>query len=108
MSTGENDEPRVHVVMAKTVAARWLSALAHDEYRFSVYGFEKPKDLRHSAGLLRSWREGKTHLASLSPPANLGIREHGDRLELWSSDLAAIRKLAEWYGLSVLETTFIW
>lgn len=109
----------IRVVMAKEVASRWLSSVSHGEFRFTIFGLGTVGDTRKFASVLRSWRDGKSVLrtwsdgpgksaSSIASIPDLGVRELGDVLEVWSSDAQALRKLAAWVEARGLETTFIW
>lgn len=98
----------VRVLMAKSVAQRWITERLSTEYRFSVYGFEDRRDLRIRFAALKSWREGRRIIPHLSHIPDLGLQDHPDRIEFWSSDLVAARKLAQWFEKNGFDTTFIW
>lgn len=100
--------------MAKSVASRWVHDTANGEYRFTIFGFPTAGDAKRFGSILRSWRDGKLHVASLVKNAesrwiaDLGIRENGDSIEVWASDLEGLRKLASWADERGYETSFIW
>jgi hypothetical protein len=94
--------------MAKAVAGRWVAGVSRDEYRFTLFGLGTPEEARKFASLLRSWRDGKIKVASMDPIPDLGVKESGDVLELWSSDLQGLKKLATWAESRGLDTSFIW
>lgn len=101
----------VKIAMAHAVASRWLDEVSSKEYRFSVFpGSGKTEtDMRLLAGSLRSWRDGKTRLASMNAVPDLGVKESTlGSLEVWSSDCDALRKLASWMESRGFETNFIW
>lgn len=100
-------ESKAIVDMSRAVAAKWLSDFAKSEYRFQIYGFPNSAEVRRVASILRSWRDGKTKFASILPVSDLGIRESGDSLELWSKDYHGIAKLAKWADSRGYETTFL-
>jgi hypothetical protein len=100
--------------MAKSVAHRWLIAATSSEYRFSIFGFEHQSKAKKFASVLRSLRDRKCKSAgSQNSPhiptiPDLGVRDRGDAVEVWSSNVEALRKLAFWAESSGLNTDFIW
>jgi hypothetical protein len=40
--------------------------------------------------------------------SDLGVKERGDVVEVWSSNVEALRKLARWAETVGLNTDFIW
>jgi hypothetical protein len=103
--------PSVRVVMAKSVADRWLQGIAHKEYRFTISGFPTPGKAKKFASSLRSLRDRQHKKeASVSIPAiaDLGVRERNDTVEVWSSNVESLRKLAKWAENAGLDTDFIW
>ncbi len=94
--------------MAKSVAGRWLVDMSKGEYRFSLMGFTTSMDCRKFASLIRSWRDGTAKIATTTHIADLGVQEHGDSIEVWSSDAEGLRKFAKWVESTGLETDFIW
>lgn len=94
------------VVMERRVAARWLARVAAAEYRFDVlYG---AKEIRNLPNLLRSFRDGKVALEGASRVADLGIRENGESLTLWSTNREAVIQLKDWFEKRGFETTGVW
>lgn len=102
----------VRVGMARSVADRWLKGHTRSEYRFTVFGFQTPRKAKRFASSLRSLRDRQQlrTSASLRFPAiaDLGVKEKGDSVELWSSNVEALRKIARWAESSGLNTDFIW
>jgi hypothetical protein len=100
--------------MAKAVAARWLLGLTHSEYRFSIFGFANQAKAKKFAASLRSIRDQKHNktageeTARIPAIADLGVKERGDTVEVWSSNVDALRKLAKWAEIVGLNTDFIW
>lgn len=94
--------------MARTVASQWVASGLKDEYRINVYGCGTRTETRHLAALLRSFRDGKTRVAGVEPVLDLGVVEHGDHLEIWSSDGVRLGKLASWLEGRGMDTSFIW
>lgn len=112
MTLGKTPPSTVRVVMAKSVANRWLHGLTRSEYRFTIFGFAHPSKAKKFASSLRSLRDRqhKEASASTSLPAisDLGVRERGDAVEVWSSNVESLRKLARWAETVGLNTDFIW
>lgn len=104
----------VRVVMARSVADRWLTGHTHSEYRFTIFGFQTPAKAKRFASTLRALRDrSQRRDASVGnvrvpPITDLGVRERGDAVELWSSNVEALRKIARWAESSGLNTDFIW
>jgi len=101
----------VRIAMVHTVANRWLSEVSRQEYRFAVFpGSGKTEvDVRLLAGCLRSWRDGKTRIASVVPIQDLGVKESSNNsIEVWSTDCDGLRKLSSWMESRGFETNFIW
>lgn len=94
--------------MARSVAERWISGLAQTEYRFTIFGHGTTGDARKFASQLRASRDGKMNIAALGVISDLGVREMGDMVEVWSSDHAGMRRLASWAVGRGLDTSFIW
>lgn len=101
----------VRIAMAHAVANRWLDEVSRKEYRFSVFQGSGKTDveMRLLSGSLRSWREGKIKIASLSPIVDLGLNDSvNNSIEIWSSDCESLRKLSSWIESRGFETNFIW
>ena len=100
-------EQREHrVVMARQVAMRWLAGLAQPEYRFDVlYG---AKRIRNLPNLLRSFRDRKASLEGVPAIADLGVRENGDSISLWSGNREQLQALQGWFEKRGFETTGVW
>lgn len=99
--------------MAKVVASRWLADISKSEYRFNIFGFPHPSKAKKLASSLRSLRDRQVRTGSegkIRFPVipDLGVRETGDGVEVWSSNVDALRKLAKWAEDSGLNTDFIW
>lgn len=99
--------------MAKMVASRWLSSISKSEYRFTIFGFQHPSKAKKFASSLRSLRDrelrtGSSNNVKFPPIPDLGVREMGDGVVVWSSNVEALRKLANWAEESGLNTDFIW
>ena len=106
--------PTVRVVMAKSVASRWIKGLSRTEYRFNIFGFESAVKAKKFASSLRSLRDRSGHRRASEAPAlipsisDLGVKERGDMVEVWSSNVDSLRKLARWAESVGLNTDFIW
>lgn len=96
--------------MAKSVANRWLQGITRSEYRFTIFGFAHPSKAKKFASTLRSIRDRQHKQASVSLPAisDLGVKDRGDMVEVWSSNVEALRKLAKVAEAMGLNTDFIW
>lgn len=104
----------IRVGMARSVADRWLKGHTHSEYRFSIFGFASPAKAKRFASTLRSLRDRTQRVSSSSSPfhlppiSDLGVREKGDAIEVWSSNVESLRKLAKVAEVMGLNTDFIW
>ena len=96
--------------MAKSVANRWLQGITRSEYRFTIFGFAHPSKAKKFASTLRTIRDRQHKQASVSLPAisDLGVKDRGDMVEVWSSNVEALRKLAKVAEAMGLNTDFIW
>lgn len=94
------------VVIARSVARRWVEKKAAPEYRFTVLG-DTPK-VRTLTGLLRSFRDRKIAMDSVDPLPDLGICEKFESVELWSSNRQAMLTLKAWCEKRGMETTGLW
>jgi len=94
------------VVMAKRIAARWVARMATPEYRFRV--LLGGREIRNLPNLLRSFRDGKVAMKGVSTIRDLGIRENGDSLEVWSRDRDRLMALNRWFESRDFETTGVW
>ena len=102
----DDSNSETQVVMARTVAARWISRVAQPEYRMRVmYG---ASEYRNLPNLLRAFRNGKVNIQGLSPMPDLGVKEAFDALEVWSSDHEAMRILSKWAEKRGFETSGVW
>ena len=108
------DKPStVRIVMAKAVAARWLQSASKGEYRFTIFGFPTQVKAKRFASSLRAIRDKSQRMAGdgvvhIPVIADLGVRERGDIVEVWSSDVEGLRHLARWAETTGLNTDFIW
>jgi len=101
------DEPRERrVIMAKRVATRWLLRVAQSEYRLTV--FYGAKGSQNLANLLRCFRDGKVAMRGVNPLSDLGVRDHGDAVEIWTTSREAMIQLKEWFEKRGHETTGVW
>ena len=94
------------VVMAKTLATRWLTARLRPEYRLKVY--LGAYQIRGLPALLRSFRNGTLKIGSVDPIPDLGILEDFDHFMVWSSDKEGLQALQKWFEKRGCETTGIW
>jgi len=94
------------VVMAKRVATRWLVRVAQSEYRLSVlYG---SKGSQNMANLLRCFRDGKVAMQGVGRLSDLGVRDHGDSVELWAANREAMVQIKDWFEKRGYETSGVW
>ena len=103
----------VRVVMARSVADRWLKGHTHSEYRFTIFGFPTPAKAKRFSSTLRALRDRNQRRGSSGPLrvpmiSDLGVKERGDVIEVWSSNVDSLRKLARWADSVGLNTDFIW
>lgn len=92
--------------MARDVARRWVSKIAHAEFRLRVlYGADEYKNLPN---LLRAFRDGKVAMRGLSTIRDLGVKEDFDGIEVWSSNREALVNLKEWFERRGFETSGVW
>lgn len=94
------------VVMTKRVATRWLSRVAHSEYRMTV--FYGAKGTGNLANFIRCFREGKVAMHGVPSIPALGLADHGDSLELWGTSREAMVHLKDWFEKRGYETTGVW
>ena len=94
------------VVMAKRVAAAWISKKAKAEYRFAV--LLGAREIRNLPNLLRSMRDSKLAMVDVPIIPDLGVRESFDKVTMWSSDREAMIKLADWFERRGFDTTGVW
>lgn len=101
-----NITPVRRIVMARSVARRWLASRAHPEYRVRV--FYGARDVRGMPGLLRAFRDGRTKLGEVGAIPDLGVSDDGDSVTIWSADREAMIALAHWFEAQNYETTGVW
>jgi len=92
--------------MARRVARRWVSRVAHTEYRFKV--LLGAREIRNLPGLLRSFRDGKVAMIDVPRIADLGVREGFDYVDIWSRDRKGLVALKDWFEKRGFETTGVW
>jgi len=93
--------------MAKLVATKWLTKNANVEYRLTAYHSDT-RLLRTLPSLMRSYRDGRVKLGSLQPLPDLGVKENGDGVALWSSDADKLAALQGWLEKRGYDTTGVW
>ena len=102
----KTDKNETRVVMARTVARRWIGRAASAEYRVRVlYG---SKEFKNLANLLRSFRDGKVAMSGIKALPDMGIKDDFDGLEVWSSDHDALVTLNDWFEKQGFETSGVW
>ena len=92
--------------MARRVAAKWILRAAKAEYRFDVLA--SPIELRQIPNMLRSFRDGKVAVKGVTCIPDLGLKEEGDKITLWSKDRVAIMALKDWFEKRGFETSGVW
>ena len=105
LNMGQPSERRV--VMAKLVARKWLTKNATVEYRLTAYHSDQ-RMLKALPSLLRSFRDGRIKLGSLQTIADLGIKEEGDGVAIWSSDADKMASLQGFLENKGYDTTGVW
>lgn len=98
------------VVMAKSVAKRWLADASQPMYRMTVYESGASKPVKVLSGLLRSFRDGRLVLGGVGTIPDLGVRD-GDAMgsiTIWSSNHEALLALDQWLNKHNYSTTGIW
>jgi hypothetical protein len=96
--------PARRVVMSRKIARQWLLQQAKPEYRFRVFN----PNAKDYPSVLRSFRDGKLKVGSVSPIPDLGVKEDFEGFYVWSSDQVALKTLQQWFAKRGLETTWIW
>ncbi|MFA6234145.1 MAG: hypothetical protein WC824_08165 [Bacteroidota bacterium] len=94
------------VVMAKRIANRWIRRVAKSEYRLTVY--QGAKGSQNIANFLRSFRDGKVAMQGVPPLSDLGVRDHGDSIEIWTTHREAMVQIKDWFEKRGYETTGVW
>lgn len=94
------------IVMARSLARRWLDAQARPEHRLTIYYVGK--DVRGIPNLLRGFRDAKLKIGSVDPIPDLGVSENFDSVTVWSSDRDALVRLAAWFEGHNYETSGVW
>ena len=95
------------VVMAKSIASRWVRERLKEEYRFSAYQCGST-DIKKLPSLLRSFRDGKIKMAGVDPLPDLGVEEKFDSVTVWSSDKDSLMTLQNWFEVRGVETSGMW
>lgn len=108
VGTMDMDQPSERrIVMAKLVARKWLTKEAKVEYRLTAYSSDS-RLLKALPSLLRSFRDGRVRLASVQQITDLGIKENGDSVSVWSSDADKMVSLQKWMERHGYDTTGVW
>jgi len=105
MDMGQPSERRI--VMAKLVARKWLTKNANVEYRLTAYNSD-PRLMKALPSLLRSFRDGRTKLGTSQAISDLGIKDNGDSVSVWSSDADKLASLQGWLEKHGYDTTGVW
>ena len=99
-------EKEQKVVMAKRIATRWILRVAKSEYRITV--FHGAKGSQNIVNFLRCFRDGKVAMQGVHPLSDLGVRDHGDSVEVWTTNREAMVQIKEWFEKRGYETTGVW
>lgn len=92
--------------MARNLARQWLEEHVRPEHRMTIY--TPVAERKGLPKLLRSFRDKKLKIGSVSPIPDLGIQEEFDSVTVWSSDQDAILRLATWFETHGYETSGVW
>jgi len=93
------------VIMAKKIAADWLSQHSAAEYRFRVY---HNGDTTPYVNLLRSFRDNRIRFGSVDPIPDLGIKHEVEGFTVWSNDWSGLQSLKTFLEKKGMDTTWIW
>ena len=102
----KTQKPDKHVVVARSVARRWVARVAEPEYRVKV--LLGTREIKNIPSLLRSFRDSRVAMQDVPAIGDLGIKEHFDSIELWSKDRENLVKLAAWFEKRGFDTTGVW
>jgi len=91
------------IVMARTVAEKWLQSVVKPEYHLTV--LIPGGDTRNLPSVMEGFRAGRMRVAGMSAPENFGMKAEFDSVHLWSSDGEALTKLAKWFEARGYETS---
>lgn len=93
------------IVMAKKVAAEWLSKRATEEYRLRIYpSFDSRTNL---PSWLRGFREGRSRLGSLLP-FDFAVDSQVDSVVIRTRDYQSLKNLNSYLESIGYETTGVW
>ena len=95
------------VIMAKDIAKQWLRKRVTDEYRLKIYSTQTV-DFQPLPGLLKSLREGKVKLGSVTQIKDLGVDVGFDYISIWSSERETLIELKDWLEKRGFETSGVW
>jgi len=95
------------VIMAKDLARQWLRKRATNEYRVKIYATSSV-DFQSLPSLLKSLRDGKVKLGSITEIKDLGIQTGFDYISIWSSNHGSLVDLKDWLEKRGFETSGIW
>lgn len=105
--TDSNSDIQNQILMSKRIAMKWLSKTAQAEYRVDIY-FTNPKESKMMPSLLRSFRDGRATFASVGRIADLGVKEQGDVVTVWSSNREELIQLKDHFEKRGFETSGLW
>jgi len=91
------------VVLARAIAARYLTEVSRPEYRLSI--LTGSDERVHVPSMLAGLRDGRLKFGSVDAPVDIGIREEFDSVAVWSPDADTLRKIAAWFESRGFETS---
>ena len=93
--------------MAKDIAKQWIRKRATQEYRLKIYSTTQV-DFQSLPSLLKSLRDGKAKLGSVTKIPDLGVQVGFDYISIWSSEKDTLVQLKDWLEARGFETSGIW
>jgi len=105
-TVGAKKTQETKIVMEKRVAARWLSRIAKSEHRLKI--FYSARGSQNLANLMRSYRDGKVVLEGVHNTVDIGVKDYGNAVEVWTSDREVLIQIKEWFEKRGYETTGVW
>lgn len=102
--------PKSRVIMARSVARRWLQNRAKPEFRMHIYMTpgSSPNLFRSLPNLMKSHRNGQIRLSGVDSAPDLGVQSHFDYVTVWSSNKVALQSLQEFCESKGLDTSGVW
>ena len=93
--------------MAKDIAKQWIRKRATQQYRFKIYSTTQV-DFQSLPSLLKSLRDGKAKLGSVTEISDMGVQVGFDYISVWSSQKDTLVQLKDWLESRGFETSGIW